>query len=381
VSERDAKAIRDELAKRNPAVRGMKLLAVTVLVLCLAGGAQGGSADDVHVLATHKGCVEDPVDRVPQFGVNGTRLKWHDLTQLRSGKLWTLDVAASTTSVTGRWPAGLAFAGGRTATRSEAGGLSRSNSLGVWDQKRRRGAELEEFQTPDEGSGGYLTAPYAVGPNIAYGWYETGRVLKGSCDDSGFNCEYTIRRGGLRLIDGVRRGRLVTRTPVAALSLSSAGTAAYVRATPRWHNDWGPSVIEVITLWSPRVLQRLRVPGRVTELAISDRVVVAHTYLRSWNYRAVVFFDLRTGRQLRMVRQRGPNYIEGLALKGSRAALLMGKELIELEAYSGSKRVLTRLRGYGGGVAFAGDKLVWYECRGDDATARYRVLSISLNRR
>lgn len=57
--------------------------------------------------------------------------------------------------------------------------------------------------------------------------------------------------------------------------------------------------------------------------------------------------------------------------------LFMGSNLVELEAYSGSKRVLTKLRGGAGGLAFAGDKLVWYENRGADDTARYRVMSMS----
>ena len=218
------------------------------------------------MLARHKGWIDEPVDGTPQFGVNGTRLRWGDLTPLTSGRSWTLDVSASATSVTGRWPAGLAFSGGRTASWSESGGNNRSNAIGV--SKGRRAARIEEFETPDEGPGGYLAAPHAVGPCIAYGWYETGRAVRGSCDTDGFACDYTIKRGGLRLIEGLRRGRLVTRAPVAAFSLSSVGTVAYVRATRSWHNDWGPSLIEVITLWSPRDLQRIRAPGKVTALAI-----------------------------------------------------------------------------------------------------------------
>jgi hypothetical protein len=362
----------------------MKALTAIALVLCLAAAAKATPGSDVQVLAAHKGWIDNSAPRVPaQFGVNGTRLMWHDLTPFTGGKLRTLDAAAPTTSVTGRWPAGIAFAGGRTASRGEEGGLSRTNSLGVWDQHgRHRG--LEHFDTPDGGAGGYLTDPYAAGPNIAYGWYET-RVVKGSCDADGFDCEYAIRRGGLRLIDGLRRGRLVTRAPVAALTLSSAGTAAYVRATPRWHDGrdssvpGGPSIVEVITLSSPRVLQRLRVPGRVTELALSDRIVAVNTH-RARSRPATVFFDLWTGRRLRALRSPSGYAFPSLALKGSGAVLLLGKELTQLEAYSGSKRVLTTLRGDGGGVAFAGDKLVWYEQRGRDTKARYRILALSLTR-
>lgn len=353
-------------------VRILKPLAVTAFVLCVAGGAQGGSRAEIQVLATHKGWIDEPVDGVPQFGVNGTRLRWGDITPLTSGRLWTLDVSASSTSVTGRWPAGLAFSGGRGASWSESGGNNRSNAIGV--SKGRRRATIEEFQTPDEGPGGYLAGPHAVGPYIAYGWYETGRAIEGTCDELDFNCDYTIKRGGLRLIEGLRRGRFVTRTPIAAFSLSSTGTVAYVRATRAWHNDGGPSVVEVITLWSPRVLQRISTPGKVTALAISDRVLAVR--LQTPTHRAVVFFDLWTGRQLRMVRRRSEvGY--SLALKGSRAVLFMGSNLVELEAYSGSKRVLTKLRGGAGGLAFAGDKLVWYENRGADDTARYRVMSMS----
>lgn len=357
-------------------VRILKPLAVTALVLCVASGAQGGSADNIQVLATHKGWIDEPVDGTPRFGVNGTRLRWDDLTPLTSGRSWTLDVSASTRSVTGRWPAGLAFSGGRTSRWYESGGNNRWNTIDVG--KGGRGARLAEFQTPDEGPGGYLAAPHAVGPYIAYGWYETGRAVRGSCDADGFACDYTIKRGGLRLIEGLRRGRFVTQTPVAAFSLSSTGAVAYVPATRAWHNDWGPSVIEVITLWSPRVLQRIRTPGKVTALAISDRVLAVR--LRTPSHWAVVFFDLWTGRQLRMVRGRS-EVGTSLALKGSRAVMFMGWNLVELEAFSGFKRVLTKLRGGVGGLAFAGDKLFWYENRGADDTARYRVMSMSIVRR
>ena len=96
---------------------------------------------------------------------------------------------------------------------------------------------------------------------------------------------------------------------------------------------------------------------------------------------AVVFFDLWSGRQLRMLRHK-TEFGYGLALKGSRAVMVIGSNLVELEAYSGAKRVLTRIRGASaGGLAFAGDKLVWYEVRGNDSAARYRVMSMSLNRR
>jgi hypothetical protein len=71
---------------------------------------------------------------------------------------------------------------------------------------------------------------------------------------------------------------------------------AYARATRAWHNDGGPSVVEVITLWSPRVLQRISTPGKVTALAISDRVLAVR--LQTPTHWAVVFFDLWTGRQL-----------------------------------------------------------------------------------
>jgi hypothetical protein len=170
----------------------------------------------------------------------------------------------------------------------------------------------------------------------------------------------------------------VTRTPVAAFSLSSTGTVAYVRATRAWRNDWGPSVIEVVTLWSPRVLTRIRTPGKVIALAISDRVLALR--LQTPTHRAVVLFDLRTGRQLRMIRLRS-EFGNSLALKGSIAVMFMGSNLVQLEAFSGSKRVLTKLRGGVGGLAFAGDNLVWYENRGADDTARYRVMSMSLDRR
>jgi hypothetical protein len=102
--------------------------------------------------------------------------------------------------------------------------------------------------------------------------------------------------------------------------------------------------------------------------------------LQTATHRAVVFFDLRTGRQLRMVRLRS-EFGFSIALKGSRAVMFMGSNLVELEAFSGSKRVLTKLRGGVGGLAFAGDNLVWYENRGADDTARYRVMSMSLDRR
>jgi hypothetical protein len=178
-------------------VRILTPLTVAAFLLCVVGGAHGGSRADIQVLATHKGWIDEPVDGTPQFGVNGTRLRWADITPLTSGRSWTLDVSASTRSVTGRWPAGLAFSGGRSVSWSAAGGHNRSNAIGV-TQGRRRGT-IAEFPTPDEGPGGYLAAPHAVGPYIAHGWYETGRAVKGSCDPDGFACDYTIKRGGLRL--------------------------------------------------------------------------------------------------------------------------------------------------------------------------------------
>jgi hypothetical protein len=104
--------------------------------------------------------------------------------------------------------------------------------------------------------------------------------------------------------------------------------------------------------------------------------------LKTATHRAVVFFDLWTGRQLRMGRGRS-EVGTSLALKGSRAVMFMGWNLVELEAYSGSKRVLTKVRGGAGvgGLAFVGDKLVWYELRGADDTARYRVMSMSFDQR
>ena len=327
------------------------------------------------MLAEHKGWIEESPGGPAQFGVNGTRLMWHDLTPFTSGKLRTLVVPAATTSVSGRWPAGLAFAGERTAMRTVEGGLSLTNAIRVFDRQGRHGGV--EFDMPEEGPGGYLTDPYAVGSTIAYGWYETA-VRKGSCDADGFDCDYRIRRGGLRLFEGVTPGRLVTRAPVAVLSLSSAGTAAYVRATSRWHQVIeGPSVIEVVSLFSPRVLLRIRAPGRVSALALSDRVLVAGTQLTRQR-RALLLYDL-WGRRLRVLPYGGygPDFNE-IAVRGSRV-VLNGKGLTEVEAYAGDKRVIARSRGRSG-VAFAGDKLVWYELLGRDDATRYRILSMSLDR-
>jgi hypothetical protein len=361
-----------------------KAIMVIALVLCVTGAAQARRAAEVQVLAAHKGWIPDSGRRTtPNFGVNGTRLMWLDSTPFTDGKRRALDVSASRTSVTGRWPAGLAFAGERTAGRTIEGGLSLTNAVGVSD---RRGGSGVEFDMPHEGAGGYLTHPYAVGSTIAYGWYETA-IRKGSCDEDGFDCDYKIRRGGLRLFDGVKLGRLVTRAPVAVLTLSSAGTAAYVRATSRWHlyqrgsGARGPSVIEVISLQSPRVLLRIRAPGRVTAPALSDRVLVAGTQLPNQR-QALLFYDL-WGRRLRVFRLGGFNgdYFSDIAVKGSRVVLNYGKALLEIEAYSGSKRVLARTGRGTGGVAFAGDKLVWHEHRGQDTTARYRILAMSIDRR
>jgi hypothetical protein len=253
---------------------------VGLALVCQAGSAadtEGGVPIDRPGSVTWLDAVTPEVGTsAPEFGVNGTRLRWSEETA-KGSRSRTLDIAASTSSVTSRWPAGLAFSAGRTASRSEGGGNTRYNSLGV--VRGRRGAKLEEFQLPDEGSGGYLLAPHALGPYIAYGWHETGRQIKGSCYPDEFACDYAVERGGIRLIEGLRRGRLVTDVPVAAFTLSSTGTVAYVRATDRWRYDWGPSVIEIITLWSPRVLQRIHVPGKATELAVSDRVLVAKTLL------------------------------------------------------------------------------------------------------
>ena len=165
----------------------MKRRLVTVLtVYCLAVGASGASANDVSVLARHKGWVTQQLHSPPDFGVNRTRLRWADATE-SSEKSWTLDIAASSRSVTGRWPAGWAFSAGRTASRGESGGNVRSNSIGVG--RGRKHARLEDFPTPDEGYGGYLTDPWALGPYLAYGWYETTGTVKGSCDAWGLGCD------------------------------------------------------------------------------------------------------------------------------------------------------------------------------------------------
>jgi hypothetical protein len=338
-------------------------------VAAVAWGS-GLSIDQIGLpLADREGTIWAPDER-SAFGVNGTRLRWGEI----EGKTFTLDIAATTNAVTSRWPAGLAFSAGRTATWSEGGGNSRYNSLGV--TKGLRSATLEEFQTPDEGSGGYIAAPHALGPYIAYGWYETGSAVKGSCDNEGFACDYPVERGGLRLIEGLRRGRLVTSAPVAAFTLSNTGGVAYVRATSRWHNAWGPSVIEVITLWSPQVLQRIRVPGKVTNLAVSDRILAVKTFLGRSNRTAAVFYDLWTGKRLRSLRLEQDGF-HALALKASTAVFAMGRNLVALEAYTGAKRTLRRSGNLGAfGLAFAGDNLVWYEQYRSDPKPRYRVMSM-----
>jgi hypothetical protein len=352
-----------------------RLIGVGALALCLVGPAQGTPSGRARVLVDDKGSISWQLHSPPDFGVNGTRLRWYEETASKS-RFRTLDIDASTSSVIGRWPAGMAFSAGRTASRGESGGHVRYNSVGVC--KGRRCARLEEFETPDEGPGGYLAAPYALGPYIAYSWYETGRRIKGSCAPDGFACDYAVERGGLRLIDGMTRGRLVTDVPVAAFTLSNTGAVAYVRATTRWHNDRGPSVIEVITLWSPHVLQRIDAPGKVTDLAVSDRVLAVKTLLGSSNRTSVVFFDLWTGRRLRTLRFRNDT-VYWLALKASTAVLPMGRNLVAVQTRTGHTRVLHRARGRGAHApAFAGDELVWYEQYGSDAKPRYRVMSMSV---
>jgi hypothetical protein len=350
-----------------------------VAAFCVGHERSAASVGGVRKLTERSGVLWSPNDW-GEFGVNGTRLRWTDI----DGPSFTLDVSTTSNSVTSHWPAGLAFSAGRTAARQEGGGNTRYNTLGVGNG--RRGGELEDFQTPDEGTGGYISAPYALGPYIAYGWYETGKPVKGSCDSEGFACAYTVVRGGLRLIQGLRRGRLVTDAPVAAFGLSNTGTVAYVRATTRWHNwarygDHDGSIVEVISLWSPRVLQRIRVPGKVDSLAVTDRVLAVNTQTRT--RRAVVFFDLWSGRKLRMIRM-GQDCCSRLALRGSTAVMFMGRNLVELATYTGAKRVLRRIPVDSfGGLAFAGDTLVWYEAWGGgsdgviDATNRYRVMALS----
>jgi hypothetical protein len=74
-------------------------------------------------------------------------------------------------------------------------------------------------------------------------------------------------------------------------------------------------------------------------------------------------------------------FLYWLALKGSTAVLTMGRNLVALDAYTGSKRVLHRARGIGPhAAAFAGEDLVWYEQYGTDAKPRYRVMSMSVPR-
>ena len=364
----------------NGAIRGARVIILGAAALSLSGLAAGAARTERRVLVVRPGAIAwhdvstpEVGVNIPEFGVNGTRLRWVQETAADGSKSRTLDIDASASAVTSRWPAGLAFSAGRTASRHEGGGNVRYNSLGV--SKGRRGAQLEEFQLPDEGSGGYLMPPHALGPYIVYGWHETGRTIKGSCDPDGFACEYAVERGGIRLIEGLRRGRLVTDVPVAAFTLSNTGTVAYVRATNRWRYKWGPSVVETITLWSPRVLQRIYVPGKVTELAVSDRVLVAKTSLGSTSRTAALFYDLWSAKHLRTFRgQEGLFY--WFALKGSTAVLTLGRKLVALNAYTGSKRVLHRSRGESGphAAAFAGDDLVWYEPHG----AAYRVMSMSV---
>jgi hypothetical protein len=350
------------------------LVVVVVAVFCVGQERSVASVGGVRKLVDRPGALWSPND-YGEFGVNGTRLRWTDIER----PPFTLDLATSSNSVTSHWPAGLAFSAGRTAARQEGGGNTRYNTLGVGSSHGR--AELENFQTPDEGPGGYISAPHALGPYIAYGWYETGKAVTGSCDSAGFACAYTVVRGGLRLINGIRRGRLVTDAPVAAFGLSNTGTVAYVRASTRWHNwarygDHDVSTVDVISLWSPRVLQRIRVPGKVVNLAVTDRVLAVRTQTRTrW---AVVLFDLWSGKKLRMIRLK-QEWCSWLALRGSTAVMFMARNLVGLATYSGAKRVLRRIRGETfGGLAFAGDTLVWYEQYRSDPKPRYRVMAATV---
>jgi hypothetical protein len=59
--------------------------------------------------------------------------------------------------------------------------------------------------------------------------------------------------------------------------------------------------------------------------------------------------------------------------------MLMGRKLVELDTYSGEKGVIGRIRAESyGGLAFAGDTLVWYEQYRSDSKPRYRVMSATL---
>jgi hypothetical protein len=361
-------------------VRAIAMLVAVVATYCAVQEHATASDGTAYKLAERQGVLWSPAGW-EEFGVNGARLRWTDI----EGPSFSLDFATTARSVTSHWPAGHAFSAGRTASWHEAGGNTRKQILGVSRTRDGRGRELENFQTPDEGPGGYIARPHALGPYIVYGWYETGKEVKGSCDDEGFACAYTVVRGGMRLIEGLRRGRLITDAPVAAFGLSSTGTVAYVRASTRWHNwarygDRDVSTVEVISLWSPQVLQRIRVPGKADRIAVTDRVLAVYTETRTGT--AVVFFDLWSGRKLRMIR--GNHCCGHLALRASTAVMFMGRNLVELNTYSGAKRVLRKIpvRTFGG-LAFAGDTLVWYEAWGGtsegvvDHTNRYRVMAIS----
>lgn len=131
------------------AVQPTRVLVLAIVVaFCLSGERSSASGcGDVRELVHREGQIWDP-DELSAFGVNGTRLRWHDIEKPPS----TLDISATTHAVTSRWPAGLAFSAGRTASRSEGGGLSRYNALGV--VKGRRGAKLESSRCPTKGLAG-----------------------------------------------------------------------------------------------------------------------------------------------------------------------------------------------------------------------------------
>jgi len=67
-----------------------------------------------------------------------------------------------------------------------------------------------------------------------------------------------------------------------------------------------------------------------------------------------------------------------LALRGSTAVMFMGRKLVELDTYSGEKRVIERIPAESHSLAFAGDTLVWYEQYRSGRKPRYRVMSATL---
>lgn len=355
----------------------MKAFAALAAGLSLAGHA-GGASPRVETIAA----ANSPIHA---FAANAGTLAWveqgraaqcqtlvfFDLRQRRARKLRGRDSSCSAGG------ASLAIGGGRAGWAYSYGGNRTTTDLYFASPTRIPRRPLASFtaEYSSFGEGLYASGPVAGGSTLAYGWYEVEVVQTRACRES-FECETRIGRGGIQLVNGLARGRRISRAPVAQLALSGDGLAAYVRVTKGWHETGRErpgalrSVVEVINLSTGTRRLRLSVSGRVRALAFSDGLLLALSGTSVRRYHG------GTGRLLG--RTRVGRVSSRLEVAGTRAVVAGVRSLVEIDLRTGRALPLVRTTATPIGFALVGNRLLWAENVGHPSAAQGRVRALAL---